>query len=254
MTSKEAEKATIWAVRRLKEVGVPDSVLGKIVTTPPKYMAYLTIADLQAMGVDVIGHPGPAPVRPPERTFDPVMLAPAVVKADVVLGNGATIPAGTIVVTEFGQTDLMCCKVTYHLPGQEVLSTRLPEASLNGSFTIISQGWNSSSPPKSPEPLAPQGPPPQAAVPTPDSKRPFRVAGDSDEDFFLTMRSGPGPQYGVIAKMPKGATVLVGRCIPLGGGWKPVCEVEWQGITGWASSCCMVDLQAGFGPQRTGPR
>src|SRR5262249_3525430 len=25
-------------------------------------------------------------------------------------------------------------------------------------------------------------------------------------------------------------------------GWKPFCEVEWQGWSGWASSCCMAEL------------
>ena len=39
-----------------------------------------------------------------------------------------------------------------------------------------------------------------------------------------------------------GATGLVGRCVRLEGGWKPFCEVEWQGVSGWASSCCMAEL------------
>ena len=32
---KETGDTTIWAVRRLKAIGVPDLVIGKIVTTPP---------------------------------------------------------------------------------------------------------------------------------------------------------------------------------------------------------------------------
>jgi hypothetical protein len=34
---------------------------------------------------------------------------------------------------------------------------------------------------------------------------------------------------------------MVGRCVTPEGGWKPFCEIEWQGVTGWASSCCMTE-------------
>jgi hypothetical protein len=47
----------------------------------------------------------------------------------------------------------------------------------------------------------------------------------------------------IIATMPVGATGLVGRCVPLDGGWKRFCEVEWRGVRGWASSCCMAELK-----------
>ena len=47
---KEREDTTIWATRRLKAIGVPEAIIGKIVTTPPDRMTYLTIEDLQQMG------------------------------------------------------------------------------------------------------------------------------------------------------------------------------------------------------------
>jgi hypothetical protein len=86
-------------------------------------------------------------------------------------------------------------------------------------------------------PQLPQQSPPTTQAP----KRPFRVADASDG--FLQIRNGPGPTYQEIAKMPLGATVLVGRCAPLDGGWKPFCEVEWQGVSGWASSCCLAEFE-----------
>jgi hypothetical protein len=73
------------------------------------------------------------------------------------------------------------------------------------------------------------------------SKRLFRVVDASDG--FLEIRNGPGPTYPEIAKMPQGATGLKGRCVPLDGGWKVFCEVEWQGVSGWASSCCMAQFE-----------
>ena len=53
-------------------------------------------------------------------------------------------------------------------------------------------------------------------------KRRVRVVDASEG--FLNIRNGPGPTYQEIAKMPVGATGLVGRCIPLDGSWKPFCQ------------------------------
>jgi hypothetical protein len=87
------------------------------------------------------------------------------------------------------------------------------------------------------QPELPQQPPQTTRGP----KRPFRVVDVSDG--FLQIRNGPGPTYQEIAKMPLGATGLVGRCVPLDGPWKPFCEVEWQGVSGWASSCCLAEFE-----------
>jgi uncharacterized protein YraI len=81
----------------------------------------------------------------------------------------------------------------------------------------------------------------------PGMRKPFRVVDASDG--FLNIRNGPGPTYQEVAKMPLGATGLVGRCVPLDGGWKPFCEVEWQGVRGWASSCCIADWEPSTPPR-----
>ena len=100
-------------------------------------------------------------------------------------------------------------------------------------------------PPQVPTPPQAHPAPPQLPQQSPQTtqgpKRPFRVVDASDG--FLNIRNGPGPTYQEIAKMPLGATGLVGRCVPLDGGWKPFCEVEWQGVSGWASTCCMAELE-----------
>ena len=83
-------------------------------TTPPKEMSYLSFDDLWDMGVKVTGHPdtrtrsGSGDVGSAiGRVFDNfdrlrmiglVFLSPAVVRSDVALNNGSTIPAGTVVV------------------------------------------------------------------------------------------------------------------------------------------------------------
>ncbi len=87
---------------------------------------------------------------------------------------------------------------------------------------------------------------PQAQDEQKTAKRPFRVVDASDG--FLAIRKGPGTQYELVTRMPMGAIGLVGRCVPLEAPWKPFCEVEWQGVTGWASSCCMADLDQSTSP------
>ena len=59
-------------------------------------MTYLSIEDLQQMGVDL------AALRPASTllpAMDSIYLSPAMVRADIMLTNGAIIPGGTIVVT-----------------------------------------------------------------------------------------------------------------------------------------------------------
>jgi hypothetical protein len=78
---------------------------------------------------------------------------------------------------------------------------------------------------------------PEAQPPQQETKRPFQVV--NADDGHLNIRKGPGPNYDLVAEMPLGETGLVGKCVPVDGGYLPFCEVEWRGTTGWASSCCI---------------
>ena len=75
----------------------------------------------------------------------------------------------------------------------------------------------------------------------PSMKRRFRITEKAD-DGYLALRGGPGVTYNLIAQMPVGTTGMMGNCVPLDGGYLPFCEVEWNGNRGWASSCCMADV------------
>lgn len=90
---------------------------------------------------------------------------------------------------------------------------------------------------------AQRAPLPQEAEHTgPGPKRRFRVVSD---DGFLNIRKGPGPEYDVITTMPSGETGTAGQCVSVqsNSSYLPFCEVEWRGITGWASSCCIPDAE-----------
>ena len=194
-----------------------------------------------------------------------------------MLNDGSIIPAGTVVVARddvtwdafiaadktrslrslslcFGsaETDHLCT-LSYHPANGPVATAQLREASLE----LIRQGfqdWFSAPPssPPSPAPTPPEVPTPPQTHPAPPHlpqqspqttqgpKRPFHVVDASEG--FLSIRNGPGTTYQELTKMPLGATGLVGRCVRLQGGWKPFCEVEWQGVSGWASSCCMAEV------------
>jgi len=57
----------------------------------------------------------------------------------------------------------------------------------------------------------------------------------------LNLRSGPGPEFGVVATIPDGATVDVGGCT---GSW---CQVSFGGTAGFASSNYLA-IGGGAGP------
>ena len=129
---------------RLKAIGVSDAIIGKIVTTPPDHMTYLTIEDLQQMGVEVTDNPNPS--HPPKMVIDDVFLAPAMTRAEIRMDNGAVIPRGSVVVTMSympkedtrdssqysvcfgGREELLSvyrrCNISYHPPGEGTILTR----------------------------------------------------------------------------------------------------------------------------------
>lgn len=55
--TKDSEAATIVMVRIAKELGVPDSILGRMAVTPPSDMVWLTPNDLRSMGSTMTGNP-----------------------------------------------------------------------------------------------------------------------------------------------------------------------------------------------------
>jgi hypothetical protein len=163
-TWKESGDTTIEAVRLLREIFVPIQVIGKIVTTPPNKMFYLTISDLWDMGVHVTDHPqkhdgsdlfGRDIEAWQQDTIKLVFLSSAVVRSNVTLNNGLTIPAGTVVVArdELSREDTklmdelglglwglsLCfspkprsvCRVSYHLPGVAAGTAEFQQSSLD---------------------------------------------------------------------------------------------------------------------------
>ena len=205
---KEREDTTIWAVRRLKALGVPDSIIGKIVTTSPDHMTYLTVEDLRQMGVEVTGYLGPLKAELPAPVVDTIYLSPAIVRADIRLDNGAVIPGGTVVVTVSDTWDAngVClfpptqdhpsneptrmCNISYHLPGGDISTAPVRESFL----ILIKQGWNSTPPPSLQQPLQPQ----PSAPPLASAQQPNHQENASKRDSYFrctpaAIGKGPDP-------------------------------------------------------------
>lgn len=90
---------------------------------------------------------------------------------------------------------------------------------------------------------------PATGAPSATAMRSYRIADDVSQGI-LNMRTGAGTSHRIVAAIPAGASVQVGRCRPPEDGDGPDwCEVQWRGFSGWASSCCMVP--AGPGGPRT---
>ncbi len=93
--------------------------------------------------------------------------------------------------------------------------------------------------------------PQRAAKEQPAPAETYYVTQDVSFDL-LNMRTGPGTQYPIVTAIPKGATGLqVGRCqTPQDASSRfPWCQVNWQGQSGWVSSCCILGSRTGQRPQ-----
>lgn len=76
----------------------------------------------------------------------------------------------------------------------------------------------------------------------------YRVIGVANNDV-LNMRSGPSTRYGIVAEIPpNGSGIAVSACRSVSGYTNKWCTVTWQGISGWASACCLAGEQTGRKP------
>lgn len=73
--------ATVSMARVAKDLGVPSSIIGRMVVTPPSEMVWLSPADLQTMGTTMVGKPAqtsqlPSTVVVPQVSSEPMQLSP----------------------------------------------------------------------------------------------------------------------------------------------------------------------------------
>jgi len=70
-SGREEGNATISMARAAKELGVPETIIGKMVITPPDQIVWLSPVDLRSMGTTLTGKPSqvPPPQTMPQRPF-----------------------------------------------------------------------------------------------------------------------------------------------------------------------------------------
>jgi hypothetical protein len=60
----QSDAATVSMAKIAKKLNVPAAIIGRMVVTPPSEMVWLSAADLQSMGTNLVGKPDQAPVIP----------------------------------------------------------------------------------------------------------------------------------------------------------------------------------------------
>jgi len=70
----DSNAATVTLARIIKELGVPPSIIGKMVITPPEQMVWLTPDDLRSMGTTMTGKPAQVPSEQPSISQLPSQL------------------------------------------------------------------------------------------------------------------------------------------------------------------------------------
>jgi hypothetical protein len=84
------------------------------------------------------------------------------------------------------------------------------------------------------------------AVPPPAT---YRVLSNVSGGF-QNLRSGPAVKYPIVIPVPAGATgIVLGVCRAAEDNTRPWCQATWRGLSGWISSCCIVDEKTGAPPK-----
>jgi TIR domain-containing protein len=102
-------------------------------------------------------------------------------------------------------------------------------------------------PAATPAPTPPRQPSPPAGGPlTPVTYRVLpNVSGG-----FQNLRRGPAVKYPIVIPIPAGATgIELGTCRAAEDNTRPWCQATWRGLSGWISSCCIVDEKTGQPPK-----
>ena len=116
-------------------------------------------------------------------------------------------------------------------------------------------------PSAAPPPVAQPAPAPSGGAPSPQSPpvvgRPkavtppatYRVLSNVSGGF-QNLRSGPAVKYPIVIPIPAGATgITLGACRAAEDNSRPWCQATWRGLSGWISSCCIVEEKTGAAPK-----
>lgn len=89
--------------------------------------------------------------------------------------------------------------------------------------------------------------PPEPKITT--QKSTYRVLSNVSGGF-QNLRSGPAVKYKIVIPIPAGATgIELGACRAAEDNTRSWCQATWRGLSGWISSCCIVDETTGAPPK-----
>lgn len=95
-----------------------------------------------------------------------------------------------------------------------------------------------------------------ATAPTGAQTPGIYVVDPKSSDGFINLRRGPNTSYPVIAEIRAGSGgVTISECgARENPSHKPWCKAQWNGNSGWVSSCCIVPATAQGSIEEIGPR
>jgi len=131
------------------------------------------------------------------------------------------------------------------LPGQPPASKQVSDAAPVPAPTTPAPPPGAGTQPEDvARPTPPQNLPSAAPVVT-TYRIPTSVSGG-----FQNMRSGPALKYPIVIPIPAGATgIVLGACRAAEDNTRPWCQATWRGLSGWISSCCIIDEKTGALPK-----
>jgi hypothetical protein len=160
-----------------------------------------------------------------------------------VVGSLAVVIGGAIIAINLS-SERMAQKDTAQAPQPQAplpprQQTGIPPSLYPGPEPT--PGAGKQSPPVVAQPKAvPQAPPPPVT---------YRVLANVSGGF-QNLRRGPAVKYPIVVPVPAGAGgIVLGACRAAEDNTRPWCEATWQGMSGFISSCCIVNEKTGEPPK-----
>ena len=161
-----------------------------------------------------------------------------------VIGSIAVVLGGAIIAINLS-SERMAQKPTFEQPQAPLPQSPRPpqqEATVPPPAATPAPPPPVAGPPGAGGPVVPAQP---KAVPPATYRVLSNVSGG-----YQNLRSGPAVKYKIVIPIPAGATgIELGACRAAEDNTRPWCQATWRGLSGWISSCCIVDEKTGAPPK-----
>lgn len=162
-----------------------------------------------------------------------------------VVGSLAIVIGGTIIAINLS-SERMIQRDTAQAPQPQAPPPPRQEAGVPPTATPAPPPARPTAPPPTD---TGKGAPPVIAQPKAVPPATYRVLANVSGGF-QNLRRGPAVKYPIGVPIPAGAGgIELGACRAAEDNTRPWCQATWQGMSGWISSCCIVNEKTGEPPK-----